>query len=333
MRIESLVVLSLAALALAMCTPACIEPGGDAYSTRGEPNGSGRVEAFLPCGTGRPCVETAVCTSDSTGVSPYCRPYCNSDADCPVDRFPQIKCSPLVALSGQLDSRKVCFEQTAYEVAIGGASGGSVPGNDTSVCITYDDDQANRPLCGVRGGGLDCGSQYSCTGICNQGPACFARANCCADSCVGFGSNTVCGTRGRLNDNDGTLVSCDRGFASKLSNYCSSANPDWTCCTGSTSPSYLCPPGTQCAGLEGGGYCCTTQTGCSGNYGSCRNGEPCCRGLSCHDGMCRPDGFECTAAGQSCVLGSVDCCGTMRCISLGGTSTFICGDAPPEQQQ
>lgn len=205
----------------------------------------------------------------------------------------------------------------------GGTNGGGIPGNDTSVCVTYDDDTANRPTCGIRGGGLDCGAQYSCTGICNQGPVCFARSNCCADSCSAFGGTKVCGTKGRLNDNNKTVVDCDKGFASRHSGGCETANPDWTCCS-STSPSFLCSPGSSCANLDGGGFCCTTAKGCVGYKGLCANGETCCNGLTCNNGYCQTGDFQCTPAGGKCVLGSTDCCSPLRCLSLGGGKDFMC---------
>lgn len=210
------------------------------------------------------------------------------------------------------------------------SSGSGASGNDPTVCITYDDQQANLPRCGVRGGGLDCGNMYSCTGICDRGPSCFARADCCADSCSAWGSNTVCGTEGTLNDNNHTVAKCDKGFAARHPGGCETANPDWTCCT-STAPSYLCPPDTRCAQLSGGGYCCTTATACKGLDDFCGDAGTCCNGLTCTDGRCRTQGFQCKSAGTACVLGSTDCCTGLRCMSLDGTS-FMCMSSTPDQQ-
>jgi hypothetical protein len=215
----------------------------------------------------------------------------------------------------------------ATDRASTGAEGGLV--NDPSVCISYDDDSANRPLCGVRGGGLDCGAnEYSCTGICNAGPVCFARSNCCADSCSAFGASKACGTVGTLNDGNGTKAACDKGFSAKINGFCQDG-PDRVCCPGSTSPSYACPAGTRCAAIQGG-YCCTTAVGCGGYDELCGDGgKTCCNGLSCGgNGRCRPTGTQCLAAGEKCVRFSTDCCSPYVCTTFG-----FCGSSTPSQQQ
>lgn len=214
----------------------------------------------------------------------------------------------------------------------GTASPGGSSGDDPSVCKTYGDESSSLPRCGVRTNEIDCGINYGCTGICNRGPVCFERSDCCADSCSAWGSNTVCGTQGTLNDGNRTVVQCDKGFAERHPGFCESANPEWTCCS-STAPSLLCPPGTQCASLSGGGYCCTSATGCLGLDQFCGDGgSSCCNGLSCVNGRCKPEGFQCTAAGKWCAQGSTSCCPGLRCMSPAGGG-FVCWSTDPDQQQ
>jgi hypothetical protein len=215
----------------------------------------------------------------------------------------------------------------------GAGAGDGIPGNDTSVCTTYGDDQPNLSRCGVRGGGLDCGGAgYSCTGICGQGPVCFARASCCSDTCSAFGSMTVCGTKGHLNDSDRTVADCDKGFAARHSGPCDTANPDFTCCT-SGAPSFLCSPGSHCASLEGGGYCCTSAIEClPKDTAACGAGRPCCSGLTCRSGYCRSADFDkqCIQGGKTCVQGETNCCEGLVCrnFASNGGSGSLC--APPD---
>jgi hypothetical protein len=213
-----------------------------------------------------------------------------------------------------------------------GGTGGSSLQNDPSVCVTYEDEQSDLSPCGVPGGGLDCGQQFSCVGICNQAPSCFPRANCCADSCSAWGGTTWCGTVGHLNDMDQTEVSCDQGFAQHLVYGC---DPQTGVCCNSTAPGAMCPAGTSCAALDGGGYCCSSTRECSGG-GPCSAGQlyegRCCAGYICSaEGYCRSPDFECTAFGGPCVNGSTNCCVGLTCIiqSFNEGVCLTSGGVPP----
>jgi len=119
------------------------------------------------------------------------------------------------------------------------------------------------------------------------------------------------------------------GLRTRTYDFCD-ANSAWACCT-STAPGYACPSGTRCASLEGGGFCCTTEQGCESNGGLCAGGRTCCNGLVCTDGWCRTPEFQCIPGGSACVLGSTECCGKLRCMSLG--EGFRCLEPTPQQQQ
>jgi hypothetical protein len=222
---------------------------------------------------------------------------------------------------------------------VAGPSSGAGPSGTTGSgnCATYDDQSQDLPVCGVPSGEVDCtdhikGYPYGCTGVCGLGPACYPSPDCCVESCSAWGADTVCGDYGKLQDADQTVAACDQGFAFKHATWCDDANPDWTCCTPASAPSFLCPPGTACAALDGGGFCCSSQQPCVGDFANCGQGQTCCSAFVCDGRQCHPPDFVCKGLAEPCALGELGCCEGLKCYSMDAGNSFQCWEDPGPTQ-